>query len=208
MQSLLTLHYGGMPVTKRSKSRRSSGKQAKGKKPDPMAKQKAAAIPLLLVVLGYVVYSNFLSGDPQPEPTTTVTRPVASPNKATAAPAATQAAPVAWPAVSTDFLAHESPLANYLDPEQTVVLNERVNSRSVNEGGASTPTARRVAATEAAIVEELSAQSARFVMKTPSRDVALIGDRIVSRGEQVNRGARLEGVDGKRLVVRIQQPID
>ncbi|HBE69666.1 MAG TPA: hypothetical protein DDW52_16090 [Planctomycetaceae bacterium] len=195
-------------MTKRSKSRRNAGKQAKGKKPDPRAKQKLAAIPLLLAILGYVVYSNFQDADAHSQPTTTATRPSSPLRSATETTVNVQDAPLKWPEVSTDFLVHESPLANYLQPAQRVGPGGDSDGRTVGSEGTATPIARQVSATEAAIVEELASQSARFVMKTSSRDVALIGDRIISSGQQLNRDARLESVDGKRLVIRIQRPID
>ncbi len=184
-----------------------SNRRGKAKKPDKYAKQKMLAIPVLLLILGYVLFDNFVGGTdessvtalPSVPPSVVPSRPKVS----TTSPQSPNEQLAAWPEPKIDFLGRPSPLASYrtvgetFRPEteapETMVARQQVEAKSRIENS---------------IRSTLSSQTSQFVFKSANRKLALVGDRIVQQGEQLETGARLRDVRGNNLVIEVGRRVD
>ncbi|GAB5403144.1 MAG: hypothetical protein Aurels2KO_13750 [Aureliella sp.] len=189
-------------MAKRSKRR------GKGKKPDKYAKQKMLAIPVLLAVLGYVLVDNFggSSEDTAPQAAAAVQqqRPANALNPQIAAVENSVQKVEAWPAPQLDFLDGPSPMASYREAAGEIVRT----ATSQPENMVAIEQVEKKNEVESSIRETLSTQASQFVFKSANRKLALVGDRIVEQGEQLDNGARLRDVRGSSLIIEVGRRID
>lgn len=184
---------------------RRSKRAAKSKKPDPFKKQKMLAIPVLLLVLGYVLISN-LTGGGESSATATISTPVAiagqplRPSLVNAQEAKARDSK-AWPIPTLGFLDAPSPLRSFREPIGTVGTQGEVlvAGESIEQAN------QRI---ETDIRQQLASQSTQFIFKSSTRKIALVGDQVVSQGEQLQSGGRLRDVRGTNLVIEVGRQVD
>lgn len=184
---------------------RRSKRAAKVKKADKYAKQKMLAIPALLLVLVYVLITNLAGGGDAsatitastPKPTAVQPTRPGSINLDVTKSLVTKA----WPLPSLGFLDGPSPLSSFREP-----IGKASNQGEVFVAGENVEqSSQRI---EADIREQLASQPTQFVFKSSTRRIALVGDQIVSEGEQLQSGARLRDVRGKNLLIEVSRRVD
>lgn len=166
--------------------------KTKKKKVDRYQKQKMAAIPVLLLVLGFVLWSNF-QGDkpakPKPSPQQIATKPATAKNSKKTPD---------WPQTGIEFLSGPNPFASYRVLEQELVDIEDV---SPHETKKLTP--------EEPLIEQVGRQLAqlplRYMFKSDGKWVMMLGDRLITEGEEVADAIRVEKIEQGRMILK-QRP--
>ncbi|MEM8736801.1 MAG: hypothetical protein AAGG44_21405 [Planctomycetota bacterium] len=179
--------------------KRSSNRKVKQ---DRHAKLKMAAIPVLLAILGLVLWSNM--GD-----TDTVV-PVAA-NSASPSPAvrsttpvvATSAVPkkqlrfdqIEWPEPALTFLEDESPFKD-LDyaPEPVKLVTTPSPSNSA---------AQRQQSRLEEVAERIKNESVPFSFRSSRRNVVMLGGKLVQVGDEIDENVRVSGISDGSLELAV-----
>lgn len=187
---------------------RRSKRGSRTKKPDKYAKQKLFAIPVLLAILGYVLLENVADNSQDDSVAVAPAGLNRVPAGGSGGSAEQEIVPSrqlpAWPEPTLDFLAGPSPLASYREVAGEVV-------RPVPENGKTMLVRQQVSKQReitSSIRRQLSSQDSQFVFKSANRKLALVGDRIIEQGEQLESGVRLRDVRGNNLVIEVGRRID
>ena len=169
--------------------------KSKKNKVDRYQKQKVAAIPLLLLVLGYVLWSNFRGDEdkakklPQAQ---LAAKPKAGTNNTTRAPA--------WPNSTVDFLSGPNPFASYR------VFEQIEEPALANEDEEQSP----LVEIEEPLIEQVGRQLAnlpvRYMFKSQGRWVMMLGDRLIKEGDEVAESIRLHKIEQGRLILKQTSP--
>lgn len=164
--------------------------KSRKKKVDRYQKQKVAAIPILLLVLGYVLWSNLQEDKP------TVPKPQVQ--QASAQPTTTSKTTKnkvpEWPQSGIEFLSGPNPFASYRkfekEPEPVVESSQTEVVEEVKEP----------------LIEQVGRQLAnlpmRYMFKSNGRWVMMLGDRLLTEGDDVAEAIQVEKIEQGRLILK------
>ena len=174
-----------------------SRKERRQAKQDKHAKLKLAAIPVLLAVLGYVLWDG-LSGDtkralppPQLANSTTPQAPTVAKRPAPAQVNAKTKTPK-LPTVDIAALKSRNPFSDYRAKEQSDLEQLDVNSL------ATTP--QRVNPI-AEVQQMLANQPVTYRFESAQRKVLVVGDKVIESGRQLSDDVQVEAIQQDRIIL-------
>ena len=179
--------------------------KSKRKKRDKYAKHKVVAIPVLLAVLGFVLWD----GEEESRPTTQVSKDappteVGSAGESIGEGAVAEWEQIPWPKPNLAFLNGANPFASYLveeqeeeptDPEMPpteLLVSKKEEAVDVEK------LLREVAA-------ELTRQSDSFAFSSSRRKVIVTGGREFTVGDEIRDGVFLKSIRGDRVELEYRQ---
>lgn len=170
----------------------------KNRKIDPYARYKMAAIPVLLGILGCVLWSN---SQPDDTSQTTLAQAPDSGQAAAAQPVLSDAPPAKpaperrpWPEVDADFLEGPNPLASYR------FKKPELGQLTTTEASQPVP-APIEAVTQ--VTQELRELPVRYHFKSGRRNVMMLGDRLLEAGDSLSEDLHLVEIQRRRLVLTV-----
>ena len=162
---------------------------SKRKKQDKYAKQKLAAIPVLLIVLGYVLFSGG-SDDPKSRPAST-TKPVTTTETSNLV---ASAAPI-WEEVDLEFLEGPNPLASYRHVEQPAKkLVAMQETNSVDHPSSSDQLQQRLQ----------SLPPVRYHFQSNTQNVVMLGEELLSAGDSIDADLKLSDIQDGQLIFHVE----
>lgn len=166
------------------------------KKTDKYAKQKLAAIPLLLGVLGYVLVANFQSQDVGTQTIAATDTPTPLPVRDTTprqvAPAATSTNKIArWKDTNLDFLKGPPPMKPYLEVN---VPQGQLTTASIPSVGLGDQLAD--------VQQQFEEQTTQYVFESGRHRYAVLGSRVLAEGEQITEGVQLQKIQAGTLTIK------
>ena len=171
-------------------------KRSKKNKPDPYAKQKVVAIPLLLVVLGYVLWSNSQGSGTKADPAAELANAsptVVAPSKPAVANA--DDATTAWPEPVTDFLDGANPFASFR-------ATKKQETKLVTTIAPKIDKAEELRRAVSKLSDELAAQPLRYFFQSGDRNVVMLGDRLYQNGDRLSEQMKLREIQQENLVLQ------
>ncbi|MFN3192437.1 MAG: hypothetical protein ACE361_18135 [Aureliella sp.] len=173
-------------------------------KQDRHAKLKVAAIPLLLVILGLVLWSNMSATD---TPVPVATNPAASPTSpSTSRPTQTaratavkaeqvRFADIEWPEPVLSFIEDDSPFKD-LDyaPEPVVLVNTETPSKIVTENQKSRLDQ---------VAERIKRERVPFSFRSSRRNVVMLGDKLIEVGDEIDENVRVSSISDGSLELAV-----
>ncbi len=185
----------------------SSRKKQKAKKTDPYAKHKLAAIPVLLIILGYVLWGDSSGAGNSSKLSDSSNTGGAASEVASAmetAPAVRKTAePVSerhekWSDTDLSFLHGPNPLASYrnLKPDPAVSAAKlKVETPTIPAGQPEHIVQTQLAA-------ELTQLPLKYRFRSGRRDVVMLGDRILESGDSLGAGLQVDRVLPTHLILK------
>lgn len=166
------------------------GNLSKKKKQDKYAKHKLAAIPILLLVLGYVLFSGG-SDKAEKKPELAKQQSKSAENQSRVEPAT----PV-WEEVDWDFLSGPNPFASYHHVDKPA---EKLVARQ-----------DRSSTVEHATLDQLKQRvqnlpAVRYHFQSDTQNVVMLGEELLSAGDSYGQDLELGDIRDGQLIFRVQK---
>ena len=165
-------------------------KLSKKKKQDKYAKQKLAAIPILLLVLGYVLFSGG-SGEPKSKPQLSTKQ-----SQQAETPHLVASATPVWEEVDLEFLEGPNPWTSYhhVDiPAEKFVARQDTSSASDRTSPERLQQRLR------------SLPPVRYHFQSDTQNVVMLGEELLSAGDAYGPDLKLGDIQDGQLIFRLEK---
>ncbi|MEM7474117.1 MAG: hypothetical protein AAF483_03935 [Planctomycetota bacterium] len=182
----------------------------KRKKQDKHAKLKLASIPVLLVVLAYVLWSQSAGRDsselandnPVSKPKPPTARAARALNRESSEGAKDLSdSQIDWPEPNLEFLSAVNPFEAYEQPER-VDESKLVSTEKAEESEPEIDVVGLLAAVES----EIMMQPSRFIFQSQQKKVAVIGSKEYQVGDEIRDRIFIEAIEGQKLILKYIGP--
>ncbi|MCA9191151.1 MAG: hypothetical protein KDB03_05305 [Planctomycetales bacterium] len=176
-------------MKKESAKARSTSKKITSRS-DPYQRYKMAAIPVLLLVLGYVMFGGGKSEN-KPLVLSTLAGNASKPNAPGPTPNKKQ--PLIWEEPNLDFISRVNPLISYRTKPELPVLEPVKEVPPVS-----------VAPNSEVVQQNLTQRPVRYVFRSARQSHVMLGEQLLTRGSQLQTGIEVAEIEPDRLMVKVQ----